>query len=489
MSPETWINPRTGETENINLEKLGEAEVDTIVARSKQAFMWLRSADLGTRAKALEVLAAALEANQEELVEIADRESALGTPRLVGELARTAFQLRMFASALSEGTILQPEHDEAVDGPPPAGRPDLLRTYQPLGPVAVFGASNFPFAFSVLGGDTASALAAGCSVVVKEHSAQPRLGALTVQVAQTALAEAGLNPDVLLSVRGTSAGAQLVAADEITAVGFTGSVSGGRFLFNIATSRPRPIPFYGELGSVNPVVVTQDAADAQGNAIAEGFVESMLLGAGQFCTKPSVLLYPRSSEISERVTDLLSSAEPVALLSTRIAKAFSERVSEMSSAPSKVLAGAQEADREGAWVYPTVFETTLQEMSKPDSPLREECFGPSAVLVSYDCVEELLEYLDAEDGFLVGCLHAEKADSQAAAIADALALRAGRVVWNGWPTGVAVTRVQMHGGPYPAATFANVTSVGLHAVMRFVRPVVLQSFPEALPGQMIGGLR
>ena len=379
-----------------------------------------------------------------------------------------------------DGTILQTEHDAAIDGPPPQGRPELVRTYQPLGPVAVFGASNFPFAFSVLGGDTASALAAGCTVVVKEHPAQPLLGARTVELSRIALGNAGLNPDILLSVRGTQAGADLVAADEITAVGFTGSVHGGRFLFDIATNRPRPIPIYGELGSMNPVVVTESAAQTRAESIAQGFVDSLLLGAGQFCTKPSVLLYPRSSAVAEKVASLLATrAEPLALLTAGIAEQFAQRVSLMRAAPSRVLAGAEATEIPGSWVTPALFEASIEEMTTPDSPLREECFGPSAVVVPYDSDGELLDFLNSDDGFLVGCVHAEDDDPQGFAVAEALALRAGRVVWNGWPTGVAVTRVQMHGGPYPAATVPGATSVGLHAVMRFVRPVAWQSFPES----------
>lgn len=477
MSPRTWTDPRSGQDEVLDLEMHSPEQVASIVARSKTAWDWFRSEPHTTRAVALEALAGALEHNEDELVGLADKESALGEPRLRGEVARTAFQLRMFATALREGTILATERDEAIEGAPPAGRPELVRSYHALGPVAVFGASNFPFAFSVLGGDTASAIAAGCTVVVKEHSAQPRLGARTVEIAREALVAAGIPEDVVLSVRGTQAGADLVAAPEITAVGFTGSVSGGRFLFDIAVGRERPIPFYGELGSVNPVVVTKAAGAARPEEIARGFVDSMLLGAGQFCTKPSILLYPKGSPVVEMASQMLDGAEPMPLLTTRIADEFSKRVSEMTSAPSTVLAGGASAGQPGSWVSPTLFEASIEEMKRSESPLREECFGPSAVVVAYDSEAEALEFLKSGDGVLVGCIQAEEGDPQAASLADALALRAGRIVWNGWPTGVAVTRTQMHGGPYPAATMPGATSVGLHAVMRFVRPVVWQSFP------------
>ena len=477
MPARTWTNPRTGEEEALSLEMHNANDVAQIAARSREVWGDVRDYSAPNRASILETLAAALEDHEDELVQIADTESALGETRLRGELARTAFQLRMFKDALLDGGILAQERDEAVEGPPPAGRPELVRTYRPLGPVAVFGASNFPFAFSVLGGDTASAVAAGCTVVVKEHSAQPRLAARTVEVAREALREAGHNPDMILSVRGTQAGADLVAAPEISAVGFTGSLGGGRFLYDIAVNRPTPIPFYGELGSMNQVVVTRSAGASRAEEIGKGFVESMLLGAGQFCTKPSVLIYPRESSVLDVAKALLAEAEPMALLTTKIADQYSARIAEMSQVPSVGIAEGKGSTNPGAWVTPTLFEASVEEITRDSSPLREECFGPSAVAVAYDSDDDISRMLNSDEGILVGCLHAEQDDPQAAGVAELLSSRAGRVVWNGWPTGVAVTRTQMHGGPYPAATVPGATSVGLHAVMRFVRPVVWQSFP------------
>ena len=478
MPARTWTNPRTGAEETLSLAMHTPEEVAEIAARSHTVWLEFRQSTSDQRAAVLESLAAGLEAHEDELVEIADLESALGETRLRGELARTAFQLRMFAEALTQGTILEDERDEPVEGPPPAGRPELVRRYIPLGPVAVFGASNFPFAFSVLGGDTASALAAGCTVVVKEHSAQPRLGERTVAVARESLQAAGHNPDIIQSVRGTQAGADLVGAPEISAVGFTGSLSGGRTLYDIAVNRAHPIPFYGELGSMNQVVVTREAAAARPEEIGKGFVESLLLGAGQFCTKPSVLLYPRESRLLETVKALLDEAEPMALLTTKIADQYASRVEQMRQAPSVVVAAGRQTADAGAWVTPTLFEASVDEITREGSPLSEECFGPSAVVVPYDSDEDVSRILSSDEGILVGCIHAEPNDPQADDVIDALTRRAGRVVWNGWPTGVAVTRAQMHGGPYPAATVPGATSVGLHAVMRFARPVVWQSFPE-----------
>ena len=481
MATRNWVSPRTGESKELDLELHTSEQVREIAARSKAAGAEFRHYTLGQRADVLESLAGGLEHHAEELVGIADLESALGSARLTGEVARTAFQLRMFATALNEGSILADEKDETVEGPPPAGRPELVRKYQGLGPVAVFGASNFPFAFSVLGGDTASAMAAGCPVVVKEHSAQPMLGARTVEMARHTLEKAGHNPDILLSVRGTQAGAELVAAPEIAAVGFTGSLTGGRALYDIAVNRPSPIPFYGELGSVNRVVVTPGAAADRPEDIGRGFVESMLLGAGQFCTKPSVLLYPADSKVLDTARALVQSAEPMALLTPTIAGEFSRRVLEMSSEASATVSSEKTPDSPGAWVAPVLIEASVEELLSPESQLNAECFGPAAVAVGYRSHEEVLQLLDSDEGMLVGCVHAEEGEPEAVEIAEALGRRAGRVVWNGWPTGVAVSGVQMHGGPYPAATVPGATSVGLHAVMRFVRPVVWQSFPPGIP--------
>ena len=480
MATRSWVSPRTGESKELDLELHTGQQVREVAVRSKAASEEYRLYAPSQRADVLEALASGLEQHVEELVGIADLESALGPTRLTGEVARTAFQLRMFATALKDGTILTDEKDEAVEGAPPAGRPELVRKYQGLGPVAVFGASNFPFAFSVLGGDTASALAAGCSVVVKEHSAHPMLGARTVEMARHTLERAGHNPDIVLSVRGTEAGAELVAAPEIAAVGFTGSLAGGRALYDIAVNRPSPVPFYGELGSVNRVVITPGAAADRPEELGRGFVESLLLGAGQFCTKPSVLLYPHDSKILDTVRALVESAEPMALLTPKIAGEYGKRVKEMSAVASATVSAEKTPDSLGAWVTPVLFEASVEELLSRGSQLNAECFGPAGVAVGYRSNDEVLQLLDSDEGMLVGCLHAEEDEPEALAIAELLGRRAGRVVWNGWPTGVAVSGAQMHGGPYPAATVPGATSVGLHAVMRFVRPVVWQSFPSKL---------
>jgi len=440
--------------------------------RAQQAW-WVSEPQ--ARAAVLESIAAALDAQAEELATIADRETHLGMPRLVGEVARTTFQLRMFATALRDSSILAPQTDAAVPGPPPQGHPTLERVYVPIGVVAVFGASNFPFAFGVLGGDTASALAAGCAVVVKEHPAHPELSKRLVQIARDAIAAAGAPIDLLTSVCGVREGAELVAADQVRAVGFTGSLVGGRALYDIAANRATPIPFYGELGSLNPVVVTRAAAAARGRDIAKGYVESMTLGAGQFCTKPAVLLVPADSTIIDEALALLPDLPAMTLLTPDIATRFDAGIAALAATPGVQVHRA--TNSEGDQQSPAIVTADLAAFLDPASALRHECFGPSSVALTYQDPAQALQVLNLDEGVLVGCVHGEDDDPDAHLFLRAIEQRAGRVVWNGWPTGVAVTAEQMHGGPYPAATLSTATSVGLHAVERFARPVVRQDWP------------
>jgi NADP-dependent aldehyde dehydrogenase len=444
---------------------------------AQSAFNTWRSVTHTQRAHALEAIADALDGAVATLVPLADQESHLGVDRLTGEVARTTFQFRMFAHALREGTLFPTDVDPAVPGAPPVGHPTLQRTYLPLGVVAIFGASNFPFAFGELGGDTASALAAGCCVVVKEHPAHPQLAAQLIALARDALSSAGFPADVITSVSGLEAGAQLVAEPDIKAVGFTGSVPGGRFLYDIAVNRPHPIPFYGELGSVNPVVVTRAAAQSRADSIAQGFVDSLTLGAGQFCTKPAVLFVPEGSGITERAVEILNERAPMALLTTDIATRYDAHVEQFASDQSTLLLGG--TPREDNVVSPSLFRADVSEFLDPNHPLRHECFGPSAVIVEYSTDNEAIALCGVDEGVLVSCIHADDNDPQAPALIDALAQRSGRLVWNGWPTGVAVTSWQMHGGPYPAATNPLHTSVGVTAAYRFARPIVWQDFPES----------
>lgn len=452
--------------------------VQATVTRAQEACDQWWGASPKRRAEVLASIADALEGDSESLVELADAETHLGGPRLIGEVARTCFQLRMFAQALADGYLLAASTDVAVSGAPPEGHPELVRTYVPLGVVGVFGASNFPFAFGVLGGDTASAFAAGCAVVAKEHPAHPRLSSRLVDLARTALSKVGAPVDLLTSVSGLREGVELVTDPRVKAIGFTGSLAAGRALFDAASTRPDPIPFYGELSSLNPVVVTPEAGKVRADEIASGFVESMTLSGGQFCTKPAVLIAPRSAGIAVKARNLISSVPSMRLLTDAIATHYSQTIDEVAQRPGVGL--GRSMNEVDGMVAAAVIEAEIDDFLEPDSPLRRECFGPSAVVLPYDDPQQAMQALTIDEGVLVGCVHGEEGEQLAGDFLRALERRAGRVVWNGWPTGVAVTANQMHGGPWPSSTAAIHTSVGLQAVYRFARPVALQNWPAWL---------
>ena len=453
-------------------------DLETIVRRAAAAApIWARSS-APDRATWLRAAADALDAAADELVPIADRETRLGETRLRGEVGRTSGQLRLFAAVVEEGSYLELTVDDAdASAAPP--RPEIRRLLVPVGPVAVFSASNFPFAFSVAGGDTASALAAGSPVIVKAHSGHPELSRRTAAIVADALEAAGAPVGSLSLVEGREAGNALVQHPVIQAAGFTGSLSGGRALYDLATGRPDPIPFYGELGSVNPVVITPAAAASRGEELAQGLVGSFTLGVGQFCTKPGVVFVPAGSGFESLVEALVPDTTGGALLTDRITEAFPSGIDALTADPSvEVLARGTAAD-EGA--QPIVLTTDAAAVAERPEVLLEECFGPVSLLVRYSSPEELHAALRAVPGSLTATLHSEPGDE----VDESLALlqsRAGRVLFAGWPTGVAVTWSQQHGGPWPATTSLH-TSVGASAIRRFLRPVAYQSAPSALlPG-------
>ncbi|MFI9815604.1 aldehyde dehydrogenase (NADP(+)) [Saccharothrix variisporea] len=396
-----------------------------------------------------------------DLVEVAERETHLPPARLRGELQRTTFQLRLFAELVATGAHLGVRIDHAdPDWPMGAPRPDLRRVLQPLGPVVVFPAGNFPFAFGVAGGDTASALAAGCPVVVKAHPGYPELSDLTGEL----LADLG----VVAVVHGEAAGRAALTHPLVKAGAFTGSVRGGRALFDLAAARPEPIPFYGELGSVNPVFVTRDAAFSRPKRIAEEAVASFTLGAGQFCTKPGVLLVPEGSSVPEALAAVDLPTAP--MLSARIEEAYRDAVAAVPREGVSVLAGGE---------GPTVLLTDLRRVLADFDAFARECFGPFLLVVTYADDEDVEEFARRLDGQLTATVIADEPDGLDGLV-RVLARKAGRVLWNQWPTGVSVTHAQHHGGPYPATTAVGSTSVGTAAVERFLRPVAYQNFPTAL---------
>ncbi len=460
------------------LSETGLSEIDPLLVRVQTAHRGWAATPADGRADVLTAVGDALEAAAGELVPVAQAETHLPEGRLRGELKRTGFQLRLFADILRDGAHTDARVDHAdPDWPMGAPRPDLRRSSRPLGPVLVFGASNFPFAFSVAGGDTASALAAGNAVVVKAHPGHPRLSDATAAVVRSALQTAGVDPDLLNVIHGREPGVATLKDSRIKAAGFTGSIPGGRALMDIAMSRPDPIPFYGELGSNNPVFVTQAAARERGDEIVAGFVASFTQNAGQFCTKPGTIFVPAGSGMANALAAAeLPEGEP--MLNPDIDKAFRAALAEREDQGAvEVLARA--VSSEGGNPAPTLLRTSIAELLADPVALEEECFGPTALVVEYEDESQLVAAARTFAGQLTATLQAQES-CDVAVLVEELAERAGRVLFNQWPTGVSVTYAQQHGGPYPATTAPGTTSVGTAAIHRFLRPVAYQNFPENL---------
>ncbi|ALE93490.1 aldehyde dehydrogenase [Arthrobacter alpinus] len=459
------------------------SELEGMLAAAETAATdWAQRPAAG-RADALVAVAEALDAAADQLVPVAQEETNLPPARLNGELKRTTFQLRLFAEMLLDGGYLDARIDHGDPAWPMGARPDIRRVLEPLGPVVVFAASNFPFAFSVMGGDTCSALAAGCSVVVKVHSGHPRLSAAVGRIAGEALRGAGAPDGLLALVYGTQAGRDALLDPRIKAGAFTGSISGGRALFDLANSRPEPIPFYGELGSVNPVFVTEAAAAARGSEIVSEFVGSYTLGAGQFCTKPGILLVPEASSMVQELSATDRPA-PAKLLNERIQSGYTSSLEGLLKHDAVDSLGGTE-DILAFPPAPALNITTASALLADPEGLITECFGPSALVATYQSEEELLAVARVLDGQLTATIQGEDTDAVAPELVRVLAGKAGRVLWNQWPTGVSVTYAQQHGGPYPATTAPTSTSVGTASISRFLRPVAYQGLPaHLLPGAL-----
>lgn len=459
------------------------AEVDVAV-RLAVASGFGRSSRVD-RARWLVALAEALEGHRDELVALAADETHLSPARLTGEVTRTATQLRFFAGVALEGSYVEATLDspDAALTPP---RPDLRRMLRPIGVVAVFAASNFPFAFSVLGNDTASALAAGCPVVVKAHPGHPRLSRRVVELGREALVGAGGPAAALALVDGFDAGTALVRHPLVSAVGFTGSTRGGRALFDLASARAAPIPFYGELGSINPVVVTEAAAAADVAGIAAGLAGSFTRDGGQYCTKPGLVFVPEGSGFEAALVAALAEAPSQALLTDGIARAFDSGSAALAARDDVELVFA--ADRATADASaPVVVATSVDAFTTAHEAFLEECFGPLTVLVRYADDEALAAALDVLEGSLTGTIHHAPGDD-VAALTEALGRVAGRIVYNGWPTGVAIAWAQHHGGAWPATTASVHTSVGATAIRRWLTPIAYQDAPAAvLPPELADG--
>ena len=479
------VDPRTGEPG----PSYEEATPEDVRAAVEAAAAVHRSGALRDRAKRSALLrgaAARLRAAGDEIIAVCEAETGLPeVPRLRSELERTCGQLEAFAEIVDHGDDAEAIIDHPDPDAKPIPKPDVRRMRVPLGPVAVFGASNFPLAFSTAGGDTASALAAGCPVVVKGHPSHPGTGELVARELRAAAADAGLPEGTFahLPAAGVEVGEALVDAPEIAAVGFTGSFNGGKAIFDRAARRAVPIPVYAEMGSINPIVVTEQALRSRAAAIAEGLTASVSSFGGQLCTKPGVVFVPTGEAGDAFAADLaarLDAADPQVLLNERLRDALRDAVGRLAR-HARSLGSAPEPGGPGFRHQPAAYEAPATDLS-PE--LLEEHFGPVVLLLRHGSREELLAALAQIDGQLTGSLHAEPGED-VADVVEALGARAGRVVFNGFPTGVAVTFGMHHGGPFPATTSPLHTSVGMTATDRFTRPIAFQDAPaDALPPEL-----
>jgi 2,5-dioxopentanoate dehydrogenase len=482
-------NPTTGAQFEPGFFSATKSEVDLAARLAFDAFPIYARLRLAERASFLRRIASGLEALAEPIIERAHLETALPKARLQSEMGRTCNQLRLFASVVEEGSWVTARIDRADPQRKPLPKPGIRSMLHPLGPVVVFGASNFPLAFSVAGGDTASALAAGNPVIVKAHPAHPGTSELVGRVVRDAIREQSLPEGVfsLLFDSGNNVGAALVQHPLIKAGGFTGSIQAGRALMNLAVNRPDPIPFYGEMGSTNPVFLLPGALSARGREIASQLHGSFTLGAGQFCTKPGMVFLPDSNEAAafgSEFKEKVPQSSKFTLLTAGIRNSYEKELQSRKACGGVTLVaegeqpGAEAAFLAGAAAFETDVSTLL---AHPD--LAAEMFGPSTLLVRFSSKKQILEAAANLSGHLTATIHGTEDDlREYSELVEILKNKVGRIIFNGYPTGVEVCHAMVHGGPYPASTDSRSTSVGTQAIFRFARPVCYQDFPnQALP--------
>ncbi|TVV74157.1 aldehyde dehydrogenase (NADP(+)) [Sphingomonas solaris] len=487
------IDAQTGAIVSDAFAVHGFDDVAAACAAAEAAFDIYRATDRATRAAFLDRIGDEIVTIGDVLIETAVRESGLPRARLEGERGRTVGQLRLFADVVRRGEWLGLRIDPALPDRQPAPRPDLRLRMVPLGPVAVFGASNFPLAFSTAGGDTASALAAGCPVVVKGHPAHPAAGALVAEAIRRAVSASGLPEGVFshLVGAGNALGAALVQDPRIAAVGFTGSRGGGLALVKLAQARPVPIPVYAEMSSINPVVLLPHALAARGAALGSAFVGSLTMGAGQFCTNPGLVLAMEGEGLDVFVTAAVAALQAsvgATMLTGGIHAAYGQGVQALA-AHEDVETLAQGQAGEGVAAGRAALFATDAAAFLRDEALGHEVFGASSLLVRCRDADELRDVLAKVEGQLTATLQMDAEDEAlAATLIPILERKAGRILANGWPTGVEVTHAMVHGGPYPATSDARTTSVGSLAIDRFLRPVSYQNLASALlPAELRDG--
>ncbi|SDP43389.1 NADP-dependent aldehyde dehydrogenase [Arthrobacter sp. ok909] len=479
------INPATNEQLEPAYTLVSEQQLRKATEAAADAFDSFSALEPERHARFLDAIAENIDAIGDELIERASTETGLGLDRLRGERARTTGQLRLFADVVRQGDFRGVRIDPALPERTPLPRADIRQRQIPIGPVAVFGASNFPLAFSVAGGDTASAFAAGCPVIVKAHNAHPGTAELVGQAIVKAVRDLDLHPGVFSLVygAGSSIGQALVADPAIKAVGFTGSRAGGTALMRTAAARPEPIPVYAEMSSINPVYVFPGALEGDIETLAQQYVASVTGSSGQLCTAPGLVFVP-AGEAGERfaaaVTEAVTKLSGQTMLTGGIASAWQHGYNTLASVPEVELIGEGTPGPSENAPAPAVFGADL-DVFTTDPLLHEEIFGAASLVVRYKGVDDLIEATGKLEGQLTASLHvADKDYSAASGLIPALERRVGRILLNGWPTGVEVGHAMVHGGPYPATSDSKTTSVGTLAIDRFLRPVAYQNFPEQL---------
>ncbi|MGF9660723.1 aldehyde dehydrogenase (NADP(+)) [Arthrobacter crystallopoietes] len=479
------INPSTNEQLEPAYGLVSTEQLRAATAAAADAFKPFSSLEPVRHARFLETIADNIEAIGDELIERASAETGLGAERLRGERARTTGQLRLFADVVRRGDFRGVRIDPALPDRTPLPRADIRLRQIPLGPVAVFGASNFPLAFSVAGGDTASAFAAGCPVIVKAHNAHPGTSELVGQAISRAVRDLELHPGVFSLVygAGTSIGQELVADPAIKAVGFTGSRAGGTALMRTAAARPEPIPVYAEMSSINPVYVLPGAVRGDADALARQYVASVTGSSGQLCTSPGLLFVPAGEDgdrLADAVARALTGQAGQTMLTEGIASAWQQGFRSVESAAEVELLARGQAGTTANAPAPAIFSSNL-DVFTGNRVLHEEIFGAASLIVRYKNVEDLAEATDLLEGQLTASVQATEEDyASAAALIPVLERKVGRIIINGWPTGVEVGHAMVHGGPYPATSAPSTTSVGTLAIHRFLRPVSYQNFPQEL---------
>lgn len=484
------VNPQTGENLAPFYRSVTPAELDAAVQLASEAFASYSQTTGKARAAFLRRAADGLDTRRDEIAQRAHLETALPMPRLQGEVTRTSNQLRLFATVIEEGSWVNARIDPALPDRQPLPRPDLRSMLRPLGPVVVFGASNFPLAFSVAGGDTASALAAGCPVVVKAHTAHPGTSEMVAQTLTEAASAQGLHPGVFTMVfdAGTEAGSALVKHPLIRAAAFTGSLRGGRALMDLAAARPDPIPCFTEMSSGNPVFVLPGALRKGPAELAKGLFGSFTLGGGQFCTKPGIVLVSEqdeAAEFAEQLRKLVQQASPYPLLTAGIAREYS-RATRARGEQVAIAAAALKPEITDAHAANAQLFTADLDKLLANPHLADEIFGPDTLLVRCDSTRDYLRAARALEGHLTATIFGDEQDLAAnRELIQILEQKAGRLIFNGFPTGVEVGHAMVHGGPYPATSDSRFTSVGSLAIYRFARPVCFQGFPDAaLPPEL-----